>query len=247
MESILSHREIHESAKLKGPSNYTIWAFIVHTLLLRKKLSRHVDPITTHGEDSRASSSSLKEALSTTSGATLFGGPPTPLDSGSRVKEKEPAEGGPQTISADHTEFEDLCNKAMAIITMSVKDNILPQILRLLDPRAIWIHLQSLYESGSTSKKLLLKQKLYNLRCSEKLPIIDHLKFIDTLIGQMANIDVIIPDSELVMIKLTSLPSSWKVFFQMIVGRENLPSFAELEGFFYLKITDNLHRKKRTR
>jgi hypothetical protein len=92
------------------------------------------------------------------------------------------------TINATPADEEDQSNGALLLITLSIRDNILPHVMRFTDPRDIWSRLQSLYESGSTRRKLFLKKKLYNLRCKDNTSIVDHLQNIDVRVGQLANI-----------------------------------------------------------
>jgi hypothetical protein len=52
---------------------------------------------------------------------------------------------------------------------------------------------------------------------------------IGSIIAQLANIGVVIPDDEMVDHVLTSLPTSWDIFRQMVSGRENPPSYPKFE------------------
>jgi hypothetical protein len=82
---------------------------------------------------------------------------------------------------------------------------------------------------------LLLKQKLYNLCCKDSTSIVDHLQNIDVLIGQLASIGEVISDFDLIMIAFKSLLLAWKVFIQMVIGWENLPTFLDLESMLLLE------------
>jgi hypothetical protein len=56
---------------------------------------------------------------------------------------------------------------------------------------------------------------------TDKTTIDEYLRTISTLTSQLVNIGVVVPDEKLVDRVLTSLPSSWNVFRQMVYGREN--------------------------
>ena len=108
----------------------------------------------------------------------------------------------------DPEELDDRRLKAIGIITTTVKDTLLPHIMYLPEPRDMWLKLKVLYEYKSTNCKLALKTQLYNLRLTEKSSMEDHTQNISQIVGQLAAINVIIPDDKIVDCTLMSLPSS---------------------------------------
>lgn len=60
---------------------------------------------------------------------------------------------------------------------------------------------------------------------TKKPTVLEHLKDITTLMSQLANIGIVVLDEELVDCIVTSLPSNWNIFRQMVFGKEHLPSF----------------------
>lgn len=54
--------------------------------------------------------------------------------------------------------------KALAIISLSVKDEIMPHIVGILDPTTMWQTLKKLFEQRSGARHLHLKNKLTNFR-----------------------------------------------------------------------------------
>jgi hypothetical protein len=97
------------------------------------------------------------------------------------------------------------------------------------NPRIVWIKIRDLYESKSMNRRLILKSQLYTLKMTDKMSIEEHLMSIGSIMAQLTNIRVVILDDELVDRALTSLLPSWDIFWQMVSGRENPPSFSELE------------------
>jgi hypothetical protein len=57
--------------------------------------------------------------------------------------------------------------KALAIIGLSVRDEIIPHIAGITDPAIVWQTLKNLFEQWSGARWLHLKTKLTNLRLEE--------------------------------------------------------------------------------
>jgi hypothetical protein len=54
--------------------------------------------------------------------------------------------------------------RALAIICLSVKDEVIPHISNFTEPAGCWARLKELYDNNSTARKILLKNKLMNMR-----------------------------------------------------------------------------------
>ena len=107
----------------------------------------------------------------------------------------------------------------------------------------MWIKLRDLYQSSSMNCRLFVKSKFYSIKMTEKASIKEHICSINSLITQLANIGIDIPDEELVDRVLTNLPSNWKIFKQMISNQENPLSFEALENL--LLHEDDINAKNR--
>jgi hypothetical protein len=58
-------------------------------------------------------------------------------------------------------------SKALTILIMSMKDNVIPYIFDVEDPKMCWSLLQNMYEPKVRSKKIYLRNKLGLLQMSE--------------------------------------------------------------------------------
>jgi len=56
---------------------------------------------------------------------------------------------------------------ALAIINLSIKDDIIPHIFHLNSPKEVWNILKKLYKSTRTYKLFLLKSTFYKLNMQE--------------------------------------------------------------------------------
>jgi hypothetical protein len=212
MDSVSSVREVPESSKLIGDSNYVIWSYKVRTVLQSEKAWKVVNPDTSN--DSPGASSSVDSGTSSIS------------ETMGKTKDAS----SPAAPAAPFPDLEELRHKAVRIIVATVKDALVPYIMHMIDPRDVWIKLRDLFESKSMNRRLTLKSKLYSLKMTERDIVVEHLRKVSELIGQLANIGVIVPDDELVDRVLTSLPPSWEVFRCMASNRKTPYSLSELEG-----------------
>jgi hypothetical protein len=130
--------------------------------------------------------------------------------------------------------------RALAIICLSVKDEVIPHISNFTEPAGCWARLKELYDNNSTARKILLKNKLMNMRMQEDMPVADFLQNIQQIINQLASIGELIPDSDLIALVLSALPDSWDAVASTIIYRSTAPTFAELSG---LMLQEELRRE----
>ena len=102
--------------------------------------------------------------------------------------------------------------------------------MHLSDPRQMWMKLKNLFESQTTNRRLTLKNQFYSLRMTEKQSMEEHLRSVNSIVNQLANIGVLLPDEDLVDRVLMSLPSSWTFMRQLINARENPITYSGLEA-----------------
>jgi transposase InsO family protein len=144
----------------------------------------------------------------------------------------------PSTIAA--TILERKKKRALAIICLSVKDEVIPHVSNFTEPATCWARLKELYDNNSTARKILLKNKLMNMRMQEDMPVADFLQNIQLIINQLASIGEVIADSDLIALVLSSLPDSWDAVASTIIYRSVAPTFSELSG---LMMQEELRRE----
>ena len=214
-------KDVPESMKLVGPTNYVIWAYKVRMILMQESLWRFVEPSSTGDNTPSASSSS-----GTSSAATNPGTPdPDSADTTTPSLNTMPA-----VTNNNLARDTELRYRAGRIIVSTVRDSILLSIIHLTNPQAIWLRLRSMCDVRSSSRRLALKEQFYSLKLAEGKGIADHLQEINLLVTQLANLGIAILDEDLVDLTLNSLPKSWSTFRQIQKGRERTPLFSELEG-----------------
>ena len=75
--------------------------------------------------------------------------------------------------------------------------------------KALWVKLGTLYQSKSLVNKLFLHKKLYNMRMKDGDSVTKHLNAFNTMVSQLASVDIKISDEDKCISLLCSLPDSW--------------------------------------
>jgi hypothetical protein len=65
---------------------------------------------------------------------------------------------------------------------------------------------------------------------TNRMSVGEHLRNVNTIVGQLANMGIVVPYEELLDLVFKSLLASWFIFRQMITNRENFVYFAKLEN-----------------
>ena len=109
--------------------------------------------------------------------------------------------------------------RALALICLSVRDEIIPFISSLTDPYVCWETLANLYENRSVGRKLLLRNKLQMIRMKEDESVSTYLNRVQDIINQLAAVGENISKNQLVLQVLASFPDSWENLTRNITCR----------------------------
>lgn len=204
-------REVADSMKLDGQSNYILWSYKVKMMLMQENLWRFIVPAVEVPSSSGSTSADSGTATSPTA-------PPIPTIHDTLA-----------AVPAQHDVAEKKI-RACRIIVAMVKDPIILHIIHLTDPLEIWNKLKTMYDVQSPSRRLALKEKLYSLRMLEGKTLDSHLQEVNSIVTQLASLGVVIQDEDLVDLMLSSLPKSWSTFKIIQQSRDRSPTFSELQG-----------------
>eukprot|EP00253_Pinus_taeda_P027424 PITA_27424 len=75
--------------------------------------------------------------------------------------------------------------------------------------KALWDNLGTLYQYKSLVNKLFLRKNLYNLRMKDGDSVTEHLNTFNTMVSQLAFVDIKISDKDKCISLLCSLPNLW--------------------------------------
>lgn len=109
-------------------------------------------------------------------------------------------------------------SRVIAIINLSIRDEINPHISHLESPKKVWNAQKEFYESIRTIQRLLLRSKFYKLNMQETSNVSNFLFVIKDLLGQITRMGDIIADENVVLTVLNALPKLCKNFVQGVLA-----------------------------
>jgi hypothetical protein len=118
--------------------------------------------------------------------------------------------------------------KTLAIISIFMKDEIMPYIARILDPTTMWQTLKNSIKQQSGARCLHLKTKLTNFLLKERKFVINFMKQLKNSINQLVNIGEMVPKKDIVEQILNSLPKNMESLSNILLYRSKLPTFNDL-------------------
>ena len=101
--------------------------------------------------------------------------------------------------------------------------------------KALWVKLGTLYQSKSLVNKLFLRKKLYNLRMKDRDSVTEHLNEFNTMVSQLASINIKISDEDKCITLLCSLPDSWYSLVIAIGSNATTLQFDEIVSSLLMK------------
>jgi hypothetical protein len=210
-------RVISESIKLTGTANYSTWKFRVKNILQKEDLMEFV------------SEDQVNAAVTV---------PQVDAEDGEAVKNPADAEAAQNLVKRRR--------RALSILYLSVSDAVIPHIKNVNSPTLCWNILCCLYENDSTARKLVLRNQLNNLRLEEYGSVSEYVMQVQTILNQLANIGILIPNSELMTNILAHLSESYESLSNVLIYRKNLPSFIEFSAMlFQEEIRKDIHSPRK--
>ncbi|CAM6116227.1 unnamed protein product [Calypogeia fissa] len=209
-----------EDDKLKGKSNYAVWAFLVEQVLRERDLWDLVDPQKTQNAAAASTSSDSSNT------------------------------GTPDSQGGDQAQINVLDSKKrqkiVSVIASTVTRLIIPTVQRLAsDPAKLWLTLKRKYQPSALQRKLDLKSELNNMKMEESSSVEDYLRNVERVRVDLAGVGVEIPDDELIEIVMGNLPESYSTFvsgFGQSHAKDSDLLFTDLEEAL---LTEELRRKHR--
>lgn len=115
-------------------------------------------------------------------------------------------------------------NKGKRLILDGIKDHCIPHVRGKSNAHEMWIALSNLYQSTNENRKMVLKEKLKNIKMGNDSAA-GYLTKITNVRDELAVIGEAIPPTELVRIAVNGLPRSWMNFANVVCAREILPTW----------------------
>ena len=134
-------------------------------------------------------------------------------------------------MSPDATEDErKLRQRALSIINLSIHHSLHQYVRMFRDPYDVWHALKIRYASSSSSRKIMLLQKLLSLKMSEAQRMDEFFLETRNLVDQLGEIALALPEELISIIVLNALPKLYKGFVQSLISRDELPPWGNIEA-----------------
>jgi transposase InsO family protein len=118
--------------------------------------------------------------------------------------------------------------KAKRIILEGVKDHIIPHLSGKKTAKEMWSAIIGLYQGTSEARKLVLRDKLRNIKMAKSESVVSYLTRFTQVKDELAGVGETVPDRDMVSFALLGFPKSWENFIDAVSGREKLPDWERL-------------------
>eukprot|EP00253_Pinus_taeda_P015796 PITA_15796 len=120
--------------------------------------------------------------------------------------------------------------KCRRILLEGMKDYIVSSLHGMASPYLMWKVLTDLFQSKSNQTKLVLKDKLRNIKCENGENIPKYLTKFTQCRDELGSVGVTVDDEDLVRLALLGLPKSWHSYQDSVNGRKKFPGWERLSS-----------------
>ena len=106
-------------------------------------------------------------------------------------------------------DWQKLDRKAKSSIRLCLSDSVLLNVSGEATAKDLWDKLGSLYQTKSLVNKLFLRKKLYSLRMKDGDSVAEHLNAFNTVVSQLASVDIKMSEEDKCITLLCSLSDVW--------------------------------------
>jgi hypothetical protein len=118
--------------------------------------------------------------------------------------------------------------KSKRNILEGVKDHIIPHLASKKIATEMWTAIIGLYQGTSEARKLVLRDKLINIKMVKSESVVSYLTRFTQVKDKLAGVGEIVPNKDMVIFSLLGFPKSWEKFIDTVSGREKLPDWEHL-------------------
>ena len=114
---------------------------------------------------------------------------------------------------------------AIHIILDVVKDHVIPHLSGKDHAFKMWDALTSLYESSNENQKMVLRQKLREVKMTKTENASSYLTQISQVHDESGVVGEKVDDAEMVRVSLNGSSQPWHDFVHAVVAKENMPTW----------------------
>jgi hypothetical protein len=118
--------------------------------------------------------------------------------------------------------------KAKRIVLEGVKDHIIPHLEGKKTTKDMWTANIGLYQGMSEARKLVLRDKLRNIKMANSESMVSNLTRFTQVKDELAGVGETVLDKGVVSFAILGFPKSWENFIDAVNGREKLPDWEQL-------------------
>jgi len=118
--------------------------------------------------------------------------------------------------------------QAKTIILDAIKDHLISNVTGKENSYEMWEFLTKLYQSTNENRKMVLREKLKNIKMTKAENVVTYLTRLTQVRDELGAVGEAIADSDLVRTTLNGVSKQWAVFVEGIVAREKLPGWERL-------------------
>ena len=140
-------------------------------------------------------------------------------------------------------EWEVLNKKALGTIQLFLASSVAFNISKENTMEGVMSAFDKLYEKPSTSNKVLLMKRLFNMKMSEGGYVVDHLNEFNIITSQLSSVKVNFDDDVRALLILCSLPERWNSLVMAVsnfVSSSNTLKFDDVVGVI---LSEEMQRK----
>jgi hypothetical protein len=148
-----------------------------------------------------------------------------------------------EAMTMKDEEWEVLDRKALGTIRLSLAASVAFNISKEKTTKELMDALAKLYEKPSTSNKVFLMKRLFNMKMSEGGSVADHLNEFNTVTNQLSSVKVDFDDEVRALLILCSLPERWNGLVMAVsnsVSGSNTLKFDDVVGVI---LSEEMRRK----
>ena len=128
--------------------------------------------------------------------------------------------------SMTNEEWNKLDRKATVTIHQYLAKNVYFNVSREKTAEGLWKKLHDLYEKNTTSNKVFLMKKLYNLKIKEGALFAENLNAFNIITNQLAYVKIILDDEIRDILLMCSMSDSWE---NLVVAMSTLATIGTLK------------------
>eukprot|EP00253_Pinus_taeda_P021301 PITA_21301 len=118
--------------------------------------------------------------------------------------------------------------RARRILLEGVRDHIVSSLHGKETPFSMWKTLKDLYQNNNDQRMLVLKDKLWKMKCEKGDTISTYMNKLTTCRDKLGSVGITTVDDDMVSLSLLSVPKSWHSYQDSVNGREKLPDLESL-------------------